>query len=291
MNWSNLHSHCNYCDGRFEPERYAQRAFELGLISYGFSSHAPLPFKCEWAMNALNLNAYISEIDSLKEKYKDDIQLYKSLEVDYIPEVMGPNHPMIMALNLDYTIGSIHFIDTFSDGTPWEIDGKHSLFLKGLNEIFDGDLKKVIKRYFELTRQMIREDCPDIIGHLDKINIQNIDNKFYKRYSSWYQIEILYTLEEIAASNAIVEVNSRGLYTNKSFYTYPDNWVLKNICAMGIPITLNSDCHHPEEIINGFEKVAYMLQEIGFKHLMTYLDNKWVPVAFDTHGLKIFEYG
>jgi histidinol-phosphatase (PHP family) len=50
MSWTNYHSHCHYCDGKYEPEKYIESALQQGLLAYGFSSHTPLPFETTWAM-------------------------------------------------------------------------------------------------------------------------------------------------------------------------------------------------------------------------------------------------
>src|SRR6476469_9087346 len=134
MSWTNYHSHCLYCDGTDQPERYLEHAVGEKLLAYGFSSHAPVPFDCSWCIKLSELRAYTNEIKALQHRWRDNIQVYVGLEVDYIPGKMGPNSDFIRELGLDYTIGSVHFVDAFSDGTPWEIDGSHPVFLRGLEQ-------------------------------------------------------------------------------------------------------------------------------------------------------------
>ena len=43
-NLTNYHSHSLYCDGRASMEDFVRFALSEGFTSYGFSSHAPLPF-------------------------------------------------------------------------------------------------------------------------------------------------------------------------------------------------------------------------------------------------------
>ena len=45
-NLTNYHSHSLYCDGRAGMEDFVRFALSEGFTSYGFSSHAPLPFSC-----------------------------------------------------------------------------------------------------------------------------------------------------------------------------------------------------------------------------------------------------
>jgi histidinol-phosphatase (PHP family) len=274
--------HSQYCDGKGTLPEYVAAARALGMPAIGFSSHAPVPFDCVWCMKAGRLEDYLNEVEILKQSTKG-IELYKGLEVDFIPEVISPRD---FAPRLDYTVGSVHFVDAFADGRPWEIDGLHTLFMEGLDKIFRGDIRSVIKRYYALTRQMVQTAVPDVIGHLDKIKIQNIGDKFYSESDPWYAEEIDRTIDVISESGAIVEVNTRGLYQKKSSTPYPSPWILERLLAKRIPITLSSDAHHPSDITNRFDETASLLLDIGFKHLSTLLKGKWQPVSYHSHGIN-----
>lgn len=60
MKHSTYHSHNHYCDGKYELEEYIKYAIELGLKTFGFSSHVSLPFKNQWSMKAEDLQKYLS---------------------------------------------------------------------------------------------------------------------------------------------------------------------------------------------------------------------------------------
>ena len=130
--WSNFHMHCNYCDGKAEMIEYVQQAKSMGMLSIGFSSHAPVSFPCLWCMKAEKFDSYLQSIETLKDSVSG-IEIYKGLEVDFIPGIVSVEN---FRKDLDYTIGSIHFVDRYPDGRPWEIDGMHTLFLDGLEKIF-----------------------------------------------------------------------------------------------------------------------------------------------------------
>ncbi|HTE33792.1 MAG TPA: histidinol-phosphatase [Chryseolinea sp.] len=273
--------HSNYCDGKGELRDYVQQALDWRLVSIGCSSHAPVGFSTLWCMKPEKLDAYLQEIDSLNAS-TPDLQIYKGLEIDFIPGVVSADD---FRHRLDYTIGSVHFVDTFPDGRHWEIDGSHTTFMEGVEKIFHGDSRAAITRYYELTRQMINAHCPDIIGHLDKIKIQNIEDKYFKEEDLWYQDQIEQTLEAIARTNAIVEVNTRGLYQGKSTTPYPSPWILERIHQKNIAITLSSDAHHPSDIINRFPDMAKLLLSIGFKTIAVRYNGNWKPFSYNMHGL------
>ena len=279
--WTNFHTHNNYCDGKGTLEEYVELAKAKKMLGLGFSSHAPLPFPCSWCMKPEDLPSYLHDIALLKST-TPEIEIYKSLEIDFIPGIISPDQ---YNDQLDYTIGSIHFVENLTDGTPWEIDGPHALFLEGLENIFRGDIRGAIIRYFELTREMIEQSNPTIVGHLDKIKIQNPGLKFWNEQDQWYQLELAKTIDLIADSKAIVEVNTRGVYQKKSLTTYPSPRVLELVHKKNIPITLSSDAHHPNDIINQFPETARLLLDVGFKSITILNEGKWRPFLFDTHGI------
>ena len=279
MPWTNYHSHTNYCDGYNKPEEYAKEAVKQGMIAYGYSSHAPVPFLCEWTIPERKIGSYINEINLLKAKYKDEIQLYMGLEVDFIPNVTGPNYPQILKLNPDYTIGSIHFVDQFDNGERWCIDWTEDYFYKGLKQIFYNDVKKTVKRFFELNKQMVCESAPDVIGHLDKIRMHNRD--LFDENNKWYKDEVYDLLKLIKSKNVIIEINTRGYYKAGS-RLYPDPFFFKDIKRLNIPVSLNSDAHSPDEITKGYLYAAKILKQEGIDEIWSFIDNKWKPFLFDS---------
>lgn len=281
--WSNYHTHSHYCDGKMAPVDYADQARQYHMYNLGFSSHAPVPFDCKWCMKHDDLDNYLSTIDGLKSDYRD-LDIYKSLEIDFIPEVISPED---FKSKLDYTIGSIHFVEHDREGRPWEIDGLHSVFLDGLEKIFNNDIRAAVSRYFELTRQMVSQSHPTIIGHLDKIKIQNIENKFFDENDAWYRDEIRKTLKIISEEGGIVEVNTRGLYQKKSKTTYPSPWILDIIRDLHIPVTLSSDAHHPADLVNQFEEAARALLAAGIKKITILQEGTWKPYGFNESGIII----
>lgn len=276
MNLTNYHAHSYYCDGKESLESYVTEAVAQGFISYGFSSHSPAPFECVWFMKKEKIAQYLTEIADLKIKYQQKIQLYASLEIDFVPNQISPQDDFIKSLNLDYTIGSIHFVDAFADGKYWEIDSTQAVFMHGLQEIFNGQIAQAGKRYFELTRQMLAEAPPTIVGHLDKFKMHNTNLALFSEQETWYKKEVLQTLEMIADLGVIVEVNTRGIYKKATFEPYPSFWILEQMQKMNIPITVNSDAHHPREISMGFEETFKNLQKIGFKKTKILMDSVWI---------------
>jgi len=278
--WSNFHTHSYYCDGKGELREYLESARESGVTVLGFSSHAPVPFQCKWCMRAENFPLYLDEIESLKKVFPD-IEIYKGLEIDFVPGVISPSD---FAARLDFTIGSVHFVDSF-DGRLWEIDNTLEVFREGLEKIFGNDIRVAVTRYLQLTREMVRMSRPDIVGHLDKIKMHNTSTVLFDESEHWYREEMDKTLGSIREAGIIIEVNTRGLYKKKSPTPYPSPWVLERIRDLAIPVMLNSDAHHPDELTSEFAPAASLLQDIGFRNLSILKGGTWRQRPFNNYGI------
>jgi histidinol-phosphatase (PHP family) len=287
MYWTNYHSHCLYCDGTSELESYLHEAVSQKVKSYGFSSHAPLPFPTLWAMRYGKVAQYLEEATHLKTKFRDLIQVYVGMEVDYIPDMTGPKSDFIQSLRLDYVIGSVHFVYGFPDGTRWEIDNTSKIFKEGLKHIYKNNIRKAIKDYYHLLREMIEVQTPDVVGHLDKIKIHNANNDFFDESEKWYQKNVIKTLESMAKTGCVLEVNTRGEYKKKVNTTYPSRWILELALEMQIPITISSDAHHPKEITGNFQNTAELLRKIGFRQLKILWNGTWQFCDFTEKGMDL----
>lgn len=285
MRWTNYHGHCEYCDGKGAIEDYVIKAIDLKMAAIGLSSHAPVPFYTDWNMPGDKLTAYLEEVETIKQKYKGQITVLKSMEVDFIPDILSPAHATIKNSHLDYVVGSIHFVDQIKDGTHWAIDGPADEFKQGLKEIFDDDIKKAVLRYYELTREMIRTAKPDIIGHMDKIKMHNKTFNLFDEEESWYKDEVRQTMELIAAEGVIVEINTKAFYRSGLLFPGPEHFKL--LRELDIPVTINSDAHHPDKLTNGFEEVAHLLKENGIHHLHEFVDGRWQAVEFQKEGILL----
>lgn len=281
--WCNYHTHSEYCDGKGKLQEYAAAARTLGMHALGFSSHAPFDPACEWCMQAGDFDRYTHEIQDLRTTFPVQPELYIGLEVDYIPHVISVKN----FAGLDFTVGAIHFVEKLDNGSFWEIDGSADRFKAGLQEIFDGNIKAAVNRYFELTREMVKTAPPSIVGHLDKIKMQNSAYPYFSEQENWYRTMVIDTLDAIKSAGIFIEVNTRGIYKKKTATTYPSPWVLEQILAKQIPIILNSDAHRPEELVMEFAASADLLLSIGFKELNILYEGKWRTCAFSADGIKL----
>ncbi len=271
----NLHQHSIYSDGAAEPEMYVQKAVVLGFKAIGFSEHSPLPFPTNFSLKEEKVEDYIRETERLKEKYGDLIDLYRALEMDYIPGFSDDFDAWRKKAKLDYAIGSVHMVHPENDSELWFIDGPdRGKYDDGLQKIFGGNIKKAVKAYYYQVNQMIENQPFEIVGHVDKIKMHN-QNRYFTEDEHWYRSLIEETLHLIREKNLIVEVNTRGLYKKRSDRLFPDDYALQRILELDIPVLISSDAHKPDELNLLFETTKKRLLEMGFGTVSYFDKGKW----------------
>ena len=288
----NLHTHTKFSDGSDAPEKYAEEAIRQGFHTLGFSDHSPVPFTNNFAIEDTKeaLEDYINTIIVMKSAHTfpqpprqegtgSELQILLGLEVDYIPRITAPVSGYREKYPFDYMIGSVHLVKKDQTDELWFIDGPNmEIYDDGLKNIFGGDIKKAVTSYYHQINEMVTNEKPDIVGHLDKIRMYN-RNRYFREEDEWYVALVDETLGLIKDSGCIVEVNTRGLYKKRSDSLFPGPAILKKIHALGIPITLSSDAHKPHEISLFFEETQKLLAEIGFKHLHLKTESGWEEVT------------
>lgn len=274
MVYSNYHTHCFFCDGEGEPEEYVREAINQGFCAIGFSSHSPLPFS-PWTMKEERVEEYINTINALKAKYKGVIEIYAGLEIDYIRGIYGPRSGRFNKLNLDYNIGSIHTIKCENTGEYLNVDGSAEEFEKMLDLIFEGSMERFVQGYYGLVREMIEIHSPDIIGHLDLIKKNNRGGRYFNEDEIWYRDEVLKTLNTIAGSSCILEVNTGGMSRKYTDTFYPSPWILEECSRLCIPVMINADAHSPKNIGAYFNEAASALKDAGYTKQRILYNGKW----------------
>jgi histidinol-phosphatase (PHP family) len=261
------HTHTHFCDGTSASELYAKNALQLHFHSLGFSGHAPLPFTNNFALTPSKLTQYCNEIKSLQSKYQDKLNVLLGLEMDYIPEISIPFEELIKKCQLDYTIGSVHFVRNPVKERLWFIDGpKREIWDKGLEEVMEGDVKGGVTFYYQQIQEMIEQEKPDIVGHLDKIMMYNA-HRYFSESESWYRYLVIETLEKVHQSGVILEINTRGLYKKNCEQLFPSETFLPIIKEMGIPVIISADAHDPSEIGLLFTQTLHLLLSKGFEKI------------------------
>jgi histidinol-phosphatase (PHP family) len=269
------HHHNFFCDGKEKLDKYIQEAVKQGFKGFGFSSHAPFLFYNKWSISSDNLNKYIQEIEKLTNQYAGKIRIFKSLEIDYLPEKIQSFDFFKTTYNLDYTIGSIHYVTVPNSDEHLFIDGPRDRFMEKLQAVFNGDYKHAVQCYFEQTMQMIETQRPDIVGHIDKISMNMQEFLSAKAYPLWYKDLLWDTLKCAKNKGSLVELNLRGLIKGKWHTSFIDEQFLPWCRDLKLPMVVSTDAHHPQEVAKMYDYGIHLLKSNGIRSIYGFDGLQW----------------
>jgi histidinol-phosphatase (PHP family) len=220
-----FHVHTCRC-GHASPdpdEMYIKKAIELGADSITFTDHAPFPGDpFDHRMRYGELKGYISSLNSLKNQYRDVIDVRIGLEIEYLPAFESyydtlKKHPDIDILML----GQHHF--ELPDGT-WSFSKKME---RGEN--FIGLMDSQI--------QGVKSGSFDVIAHPDRCF------RFIEEWNADMDLFSRDLILECARHNVMLEKNLESMKTDYMYW--PEFW---NLVPGGQKVIIGCDAHAVEEI-------------------------------------------
>jgi len=253
------HIHTIFSDGNKDLSDYVDEAVKRKIDEIGFSDHIYFK-KATWSMDFADLPNYVNKINALKENSKISIKM--GLEIDFVPFKMDKLMPIINEFNFDYLMGSVHFIG------DWLIDDDRQI-----QEWKRRDIDQVYQQYFELVQTMAKSGLFDIVGHLDLVK------KFDYRPKKDITNLLLETIETLSENKMCIEVNTGGL-RKPCHEIYPSEKLIEICFDKGMPITLGSDAHSPEEVGADFDEAINLLRKVGYVEIVRFEKRKREFVGF-----------
>lgn len=273
MHLTNLHTHTTYCDGKNTAEDMIISAINNNFKSIGISSHGPVSFDTDWHMSHNKIKKYIDEIRYLKEKYKGCIDVFLGMELDYIPGMGFDETTKELIKELDYYIGSVHYLGTLKNGYRWTVDYTLEEIKEGIKDTYGGNIQRAVELYYDLISEMALEYEPPIIGHLDLIKKNNKDNVIFDEKEDWYIKAVENCLDSIKKTSSIIEINTGGIAKGYISEQYPSTFIIEMIKEKNIPIIINSDVHDKNDILCSFEEMYKLIYDLKFEST-SYLSKK-----------------
>lgn len=275
---SNYHIHSDYCDGKNSLEEMLKASIGAGFTSMGFSSHVPVPFMNDSAMNEDKIQNYFQEVLHLKEKYSEVIEVYCGLEIDYFidrKDIAAFSKAIIP--QLDYFILSIHNLGSSYVEEPYFIDYYPENFGQGIEQYYHGDSRKFVIDYYQAIGDMALMYKPNILGHFDLIRKFNQNNRFFNDQEDWYKEAVCQCLDRISESRVIMEINTGAYLRVEGVGRYPADWIVPEMFKRDIPVTINGDSHSIEGINTKFDETEALLIVNGYKEYWALNKGHWEP--------------
>ena len=235
---SDFHIHTSFSgDSETPPRDQAEAALRLSMSEicitdhhdYGTREMSPIDF-------TLNFSSYFPAMRALQAEYAGRLRNNIVVEIGIMLREKEYLEELEKELEVDYLIGSSHFIDA--------IDVYDRTFYSGRSE------KAAYRRYFESTLERVRlMDCFDSLGHLEVID------------------EILRVL--IRRGKAL-ECNTAGFKYGLG-QPNPHEKILKRYRELdGELLTVGSDAHKAAEVGGSFNRTAELLKRCGFSYYTVY---------------------
>ena len=246
----NLHTHTQYCDGHAPMEEFVTEAIALGFTHLGFTPHSPISVNSPVNMTRGQVQEYFDEMERLRRAYGDRINMYTSMEIDYVGVGDGPASDYFLQLPLDYRIGSVHFIPALNNPDEMvDIDGKFPGFKERMGKHFDGDIEYVVKTFYSQMMAMVDEGGFEIVGHMDKIGFNASQYRDGIDEEPWYDKLVIDLFENIMDHHLVIEINTKAWLQRNRYY--PNLKYFSMLKRFNAPVVVNSDAHYPTLLNSG----------------------------------------
>lgn len=236
---ANYHTHtarCGHASG--EDREYVESAIAAGFKTLGFSDHAPMPFPEDIPESNLSrllamrlktheTDAYFESLLSLREEYKNDIEILIGFEAEYFGDFFDRFIEYISAYPVDYLILGQHF------GSPYAENMVHNGARTGSD--------RLLADYVDEVTAAISTGKFTYVAHPDLM--------FYCRSLEVYEREMTRLIECANAHKIPLELNMYGMQEVRNYPTLAF-WQLAN--RMGCDVVIGSDAHRPENMKNPY---------------------------------------
>ncbi len=255
-----LHNHtsrCNHAEGTIDD--YIKKAIAEGIDIFGFSDHAPMDFDPRYRMGFEEMRAYEEDVKRAKREYEKEIEIRLAYEVDYLP---GHMDERVLGADVDYLIGSVHFIDRWGFDNP-EFIGRYE----------GADIEAIWQDYFDLVENLAKCGKFDIVGHLDLIKVFKYVPKTDVRLIAQK------AMDAIKRADMAIEINAAG-YRKPIGEPYPSRELLQMAFERDIPITFGSDAHKPEQVGYKKDEIAAFARSVGYSEAVHYIKRDRIKAKF-----------
>ncbi|MCQ6562736.1 PHP domain-containing protein [Paenibacillus mendelii] len=196
-----------------------------------------------------SIEPYLAAIRALQE---EGYPIALGVEADYFPGGEEELGALLSQYELDFVIGSVHFID------GWGFDNPQTEY-----KFAGEDLVTLYRNLFDHLLGAIRCGLFDIIAHPDNLKVFN-----YRPNEE----ALLPMYEEVAAAmkeaDVATEINTGLAYRYPVKEMCPSPAFLRVIHSHGVPITLSSDSHFPDDIGTLLDQAADLAAEVGYEEVV-----------------------
>ena len=258
------HNHEQDFDGHQSAEEMIAAAEEKGFAEIGVSNHLichknlriengyqPM-FRQDFKSGEECYKRHIELIRQAAEKHRITVRV--GFEVDFFPSVYWRDNfeKMLKNLDVDYLIGSTHFIRSADESFLCNI--YHMKYHLDLPQ--QPEFKEYLRNYWRNIVAAVESGYFTFIAHVDYITIFNLCVEPEWDEYKWRVIEAL------AKHKQPFELNTSGY--NRIDMQHPTTWMLEELNKRGVPVIISDDAHDVSMLGQHFERAEKLLSELGY---------------------------
>lgn len=231
-------------------ERFVETAARRGVDEIGFTEHGYYfretlelwEIKYQYERCRYELDAYCGAVLEAKRR---GYPVKLGLEVDWVLSRVDQLAELLRPYPWDYLLGSIHFIDGLG------IDARPSL-------VEEMEIGRAFDRYFDELAALADSGLVDVLAHPDLI-------KFFGRRPDESRLRGVHAevVGRLKRTKVALEISTAGFYKPVG-ELYPDPQLLALARAEGVPITLASDAHSPQNVGRNFDRAIEHARDAGY---------------------------
>lgn len=261
------HTHTVFSsDSMYPMEDCVKDAISIGIDEICFTDHVDYGIKDDWEDLRNNratkkyfnvdYDKYFSDLDFLREKYKNQITIKNGLEFGIQKYNIEKYNKLFEKYPLDFVILSIHQID---DKEFWDHGYQDGKTEKEYYENYFNEIYYIVQNYTNYC----------VLGHLDVM--KRYDEK--DGYNPFVENKDIITkiLKRVIADGKGIELNTSSI-KYKLDDLMPSRDILKLYLELGGEIlTIGSDSHCKKDLTNShIEELKQELKDIGFTKFTTF---------------------
>lgn len=246
---ANYHTHtwrCKHATGT--EEEYVQAAVKRGLKRLGFADHSPYCFPdgyySNFRMKPEDTADYANDIFTLRDRYRDSIDIRLGVEIEYYPAFFADTVSMLRDNQVEYLILGQHFLDNEIGGSAYS----------GIPSTSTDDLQKYCRQVMDACHTGL----VTYIAHPDLFH--------YKGDTATYQRLMREMCREARACHVPLELNLLGVAEGRH---YPREIFWEAAAEEGCKIILGCDAHSPDALLdtNSEKRALEMAKKWGMEVL------------------------
>ncbi|MCL2019145.1 MAG: histidinol-phosphatase HisJ family protein [Oscillospiraceae bacterium] len=268
MNIIDTHVHSSFSfDADNTPREMIERALELGVSSMTFTDHIDIAhYYGSFSKQSELMPRGAKEILSLRDEYKDRINIGFGAEISGFMHVPELSRKLIREFNFDYIIGAVHEVRNYED-----------FYYLNYNEI---NPNEILRLYFDEMLEMVQFADIDCIAHLT-YPLRYITGDYKIQVDLNEYTDIIQEIFKTAAGRDLaLEINTSGLRKAGFECLFPalEHVSLFKECGGSI-ITIGSDAHKTADIAANFKQATEVAEAAGFKQIAYFEKRKPIFVS------------